>query len=179
MTDRLALPIDLSGLASDGPLPVERWNPPFCGDIDMRIDRDGRWHYNGSPIQRPDMVRLFSRILKREGDAYFLVTPAEKVGIMVADVPFIAVELEVSDGTLRLRTNVGDLVTVDGDHPLSFDLSDGFTPYAEVRGGLKARLSRDLARDLAALGDIHDDAFGVWSAGQFFAACPASEVPGL
>ena len=92
--------------------PVEQWTPPFCGDIDMRIARDGTWFYMGTPIGRPALVKLFSGILKREGDAYFLVTPVEKVGIIVDDAPFVAVDFDVSgtDATQEICfvTQVGD-----------------------------------------------------------------------
>src|SRR5512139_91719 len=94
--------------------PVEQWNPPFCGDIDMRIDADGAWYYQGTPIGRPALVRLFASVLKREGDKYFLVTPVEKVGLIVVDAPFLAVELQVireSRGqVLRFRTNTDDWI---------------------------------------------------------------------
>jgi hypothetical protein len=178
--------MDISRLYSDietqGALPpVETWHPPFCGDIDMRIAHDGTWHYNGSPIARPELVRLFARILRQEEDAYFLVTPVEKVGITVEDVPFIAVEIEVTDGALTFRTNVGDRVTADAAHPLRFDAGDeGFKPYILVRSGLEARLSRTLAQDLAGLGQIaeHDGRpwFGVYSSDLFFPVVPADRL---
>jgi hypothetical protein len=140
---------------SRGLPPVDRWSPPFCGDIDMAIDRDGRWHYLGSPIGREALVRLFAGVLKREGEAYYLVTPAEKVGIRVADVPFIAVEMhaegEGAGRRLTLRTNVGDIVEVGPDHRLRFDLAvdGGLVPYVHVRGGLEARLTRSLLHEIA------------------------------
>src|SRR5437763_11155013 len=94
--------------------PVHLWNPEFCGDIDMRIGSDGTWFYMGTPIGRPALVRLFSTILKREGDKHFLVTPVEKVGICVDDAPFLAVEMRKDDGErgtlLRCRTSVDDWV---------------------------------------------------------------------
>ena len=98
-------------------LPVNQWHPPFCGDIDMRIAHDGVWFYNGTPIERPAMVRLFARILRREDDRYYLVTPVEKVGITVEDVPFIAVGMDA----LNFSTNVGDMVAAGVDHPLRFE----------------------------------------------------------
>ena len=139
--------------------PVETWHPDFCGDIDMRIALDGTWFHNGTAIKRPAMVQLFSRILRKEGERYFLVTPVEKVGIVVEDVPFIAVEMTADEGRLTFRTNVGDSVTVDADHPLRFDVTDGFRPYLHVRNGLEARLSRQLAQDLAAMAE--DDGRGL------------------
>ena len=77
--------------------PVEKWDPPFCGDLDMRIATDGTWFYLGTPIGRPALVRLFSTVIKREGERYFLVTPVEKVGIRVEDAPFLAVEMEIEN----------------------------------------------------------------------------------
>ncbi len=178
--------MDLARLYADigaqGPLPpVERWHPPFCGDIDMRITHDGTWLYNGTPIQRPAMVRLFAGILRREGDAYFLVTPVEKVGITVEDVPFIAVEMTVESGGLTFRTNVDDVVTADTDHPLRFETDgDSFRPYICVRNGLEARLSHSLARDLAALGEIREYEneawFGVCSGALFFPVVQADHL---
>src|SRR5690606_14659840 len=105
--------------------PVHLWNPPFCGDLDLRIAADGSWHYLGTPIGRPAMVRLFASVLKREGDRYFLVTPVEKVGIKVDDAPFLAVAMEPegagAERALVFRTNVDDIVRCDADHPLRFE----------------------------------------------------------
>ena len=110
--------------ASRGLPPVHLWNPDFCGDIDMRIASDGTWFYMGTPIGRPALVRLFSTILKREGDKHFLVTPVEKVGIRVDDAPFMAVEMQKDgagdDQRLHFRTNVDDWVECDGGHELRF-----------------------------------------------------------
>ena len=155
---------------AEKPLPLADWNPAFCGVIDMHIRRDGSWLYNGSPILRPAMVRLFSRLLRKEGEAYFLVTPVEKVGITVEDVPFIAVEMTRGTGLLAFRTHAGDVVAADATHPLRFatDEDDSFIPYVEVRAGLEARLSQGLARDLAALVEWDGDACGIRSANCFF-----------
>ncbi len=163
------------------PLAVEAWTPPFCGDIDMRIAYDGTWFHNGSPILRPAMVQLFGRILRKEGDSYFLVTPVEKVGITVDDVPFIAVEMTAEDGRLTFRTNVGDTVTADAGHPMRFEIAeDGFKPYICVRNGLYARLSRTLSQDLVALAEVVEERgaqwFGVRSSGTFFAIAKANAV---
>ncbi|ESQ76653.1 DUF1285 domain-containing protein [Asticcacaulis sp. AC402] len=171
------LPGFLRNLPHNAPLPVATWNPPFCGHIDMRIARDGTWFHNGTPIRRPAMVRLFSRLLRRDEDGYVLVTPVEKLGITVEDVPFIAVEMAVVDGTLTFRTNVDDVVTAGRDHPLRFETGDnGFIPYVEVRIGLFARLARALAQDLAAMGEIRDGWFGVVSDGVFFPAVPEEKL---
>src|SRR5471032_2285872 len=111
-----------------GPPPVEQWNPPFCGDIDMRIAADGTWFYQKTPIGRPALVKLFASVLKREGDRYFLVTPVEKVGIVVEDVPFLAVELAIVGPeqnvllpVLRFKTNVDDFVDAGPGHALRFE----------------------------------------------------------
>ncbi|MCR6658045.1 MAG: DUF1285 domain-containing protein [Asticcacaulis sp.] len=167
---------------AQGPLPpVSKWNPPFCGNIDMRISHDGTWLHNGTPITRPAMVKLFAGILRREGDAYYLVTPVEKVGITVEDVPFIAVEMAADNGLLTFRTNVDDRVTADADHPLRFESDgDGFRPYICVRDDLEARLSRSLAQEIAALGDIREHMnapwFGVSSGALFFPVVPANHL---
>ena len=152
-------------------LPVEQWNPSFCGDIDMRIAGNGAWFYNGTPIERPAMVRLFARILRREKDRYYLVTPVEKVGIVVEDVPFIAVELMPDGDRLSLRTNLGDVAVVGSDHPLRFetDADGAIRPYIEVRNGLDARLTPSVARDLLTLAVVEDDIVGIRTSGIFFA----------
>ncbi|MFC3609052.1 DUF1285 domain-containing protein [Stutzerimonas tarimensis] len=128
--------------------PVHLWDPPFCGDIDMRIARDGSWHYQGMPLQRAAMVRLFSRVLRRDGDRYFLVTPVEKVGIEVDDAPFQAVSVQIEGGVtqrLRFTTNAGDEVVAGADHPVRVvtDKQSGEPrPYIHVRAGLEALIQR-------------------------------------
>ncbi|RED37568.1 hypothetical protein BJ123_107142 [Rhodopseudomonas thermotolerans] len=163
--------------------PVHLWNPPFCGDLDMRIGSDGTWFYLGTPIGRPALVRLFSTVLKREGDKHFLVTPVEKVGITVDDAPFLAVEM-VKDHDdrgqlLRFRTNVDDWVTCDADHRLRFELSPdgGATPYLHVRADLWAKVTRAVYYDLVDIGEerVVDgrSMFGIASGGTFFAMADA------
>lgn len=176
--------MDVNALASKletkGLPPVEKWNPPFCGDLDMRIARDGTWFYLGSPIGRKRLVRLFSTVLRHDADGkYYLVTPVEKIGITVDDAPFVAVEMVVDgageDQVLRFRTNVGDWVTADGDHPLRvvIDPKTGEpSPYVLVRGRLEALIARAVFYDLVALGVERGTGdtyvFGVWSSGCFF-----------
>lgn len=166
--------------------PVHLWNPPFCGDLDMRIATDGTWFYMGTPIGRPALVRLFSTILKREGEKYFLVTPVEKVGIRVDDVPFLAVEMRTSGDekrrVLRFRTNVDDWVTCDGAHRLRFEQAadGGLTPYLHVRADLWAKITRALYYDLVDMGEERmvdgQPMFGVESAGEFFSMADAEQV---
>jgi hypothetical protein len=166
--------------------PASSWNPPDCGDIDMRIAADGTWFYCGSPIVRLPLVQLFASVLRKEADRYVLVTPVEKVGIRVNDAPFLAVEMRVEDEAdeLRLvfRTNVEDLVTVDSKHPLRFErgTAEGLKPYVRVRGDLWALVKRALLYDLVALGRTecvgNQDWFGVWSCGVFFPICATSEI---
>jgi hypothetical protein len=173
--------------ARRGPPPVHLWNPPFCGDLDMRIARDGTWFYLGTPIGRAPLVRLFSSILKREGDRYFLVTPVEKVGITVDDAPFVAVDFD-ADGEgeaqrLTFTTHVGDSVTAGPDHPIRVERDPASAepaPYVMVRRGLEALIDRKSFYRLADLGCEHevdgDLQFGVWSGGAFFPLIPADEL---
>lgn len=154
--------------------------PVLCGDLQMRIDRDGLWYYHGSPIGRKELVRLFASVLRREPDGqYWLVTPAEKGRIIVEDAPFLAVELMVTasgrDQVLRVRTNVDDVVTIDADRPLriAHNLVTGEpSPYILVRDGLEARLSRSVYYEVVSVGVEHrtsgETIFGVWSSGTFF-----------
>jgi uncharacterized protein len=168
--------------------PVHLWNPPFCGDLDMRIARDGTWFYEGTPIGRPGLVRLFSTILRKDEDKYFLVTPVEKVGITVDDAPFVAVDFDVAGAgqaqRLTFHTNVGDSVTAGLDTPLRFvrDPATGEpSPYVMVRAGLEALIDRKSFYRLVDLGLEHEvDGvmwFGVWSDGAFFGIIPAGELP--
>jgi uncharacterized protein len=174
--------------ARKGLPPVHLWNPPFCGDLDMRIAGDGTWFYLGTPIGRPALVRLFSTILKREDGKHFLVTPVEKVGIRVDDAPFLAVEMrkESDDGgpVLRFRTNVDDWVTCDASHRLRFEAAadGGLTPYLHVRADLWAKVTRALYYDVVDMGEerVVDGRamFGVVSSGEFFAMADAEQVRG-
>ena len=182
-----AQPGGLEGIAAAlpqrGPPPVERWNPPFCGDIDMRIAADGTWFYQKTPIGRPALVKLFASVLKREGEKYFLVTPVEKVGIVVEDAPFLAVEMQDEKGGLAFRTNVDDWVAAGPGHALRFDLdaaTGGLKPYLHVRRGLWAKVTRALFYDLVELGEERaldgTAMFGVASGGEFFAMAQASAL---
>jgi hypothetical protein len=164
--------------------PLDQWNPPFTGDIDMRIARDGRWFYEGSPINRFEMARLFSTILKREGDDYFLVTPVEKVGIVVDDVPFIAVDFTAEGAgeaqVLRFETNMDDHVEADAENPIRVerDAETGEpSPYVHVRAGLEARIDRKSFYRLVEIGAHHAGWFGLWSHGVFFRILPSEELP--
>jgi hypothetical protein len=164
---------------SKGLPPVHLWNPDFCGDIDMRIARDGTWYYLGTPIGRKPMVRLFSTIMRRDGDDYFLITPVEKVRIQVDDVPFVAVSLEV-DGEgeqqiLRFITNVQDQAEAGPDHPLRVMIdpqTEEPSPYVLVRANLEALINRNVFYQLVELAvsrDIDGERWlGVWSSGEFF-----------
>jgi hypothetical protein len=167
--------------------PVHLWNPPFCGDLDMRIAGDGTWFYMGTPIGRPALVRLFSTILKREEGKHFLVTPVEKVGIRVDDAPFLAVEMQNEESErggrlLRFRTNVDDWVPCDGGHRLRFEMAadGGLTPYLHVRSDLWAKVTRALYYDLVDMGEERvvdgHQMFGIESGGEFFAMTDAKQV---
>ncbi len=163
--------------------PVHLWNPPFCGDLDMRIARDGTWFYLGTPIGRPELVKLFSSIIRKDGDDYFLVTPVEKVGITVDDAPFVAVDFEREGDGLRFVTQVGDSVVAGPDHPIRVhrDPETGEpSPYVLIRANLEALIDRKSFYRLVELGEeeMVDDVmwFGVRSAGAFFPIIPAAEL---
>ncbi|ASY63853.1 Proteophosphoglycan precursor [Sinorhizobium sojae CCBAU 05684] len=180
-----------TGGEAKGLPPVERWNPPFCGDIDMEIRGDGTWFYMGTPIGRQPLVRLFSTVLRKDEDGKtYLVTPVEKVGIRVVDAPFIAVEMSVTarDGAnvLTFRTNVGDVVEAGPGHPLRFVIhgeTSELKPYLHVRGRLEALVSRPVMYDLVELGEkVQIDGtemFCVRSAGAVFPIMPAAELEAL
>ena len=167
--------------AGNGLPPVEKWHPPFCGDIGMRIAADGLWYYQGTPIGREALVRLFSTVLRKDEDGgTYLVTPVEKIAIMVEDAAFIAVELHADrvagEQVLTVRTNVGDVVEIGPQHPLRFvneKSTGGVKPYVHIRGRLEALLARPLLYQLVELGGTRlvDGVamFGVASRGVFFA----------
>ena len=163
--------------------PVHLWNPPFCGDLDIRIARDGSWYYLGTPFTRFELVKLFSSILKLEDGKYFLVTPVEKVGITVEDVPFVAVDFDTAgegrDQVVTFTANTGDRAAAGLDNPIRVvrDAESGEpSPYVMVRAGLEARIDRKSFYRLAELGEHHSDWFGVWSGGEFFPLIPSAEL---
>lgn len=171
----------LKAQAVAGAAPVERWNPPYCGDIGLKIAANGTWFYQGSPIGRIALVKLFARVLRRDADGrHYLVTPAEKVDVAVDDAPFLAVEMQVDGAgagqTLVFRTNVDDVVRCGPDQPLRFVVEPaggGLKPYVLVRGRLQALVTRAVYYDLVELAVPHTahgpDALGVWSGGTWFA----------
>ncbi len=174
------------GAGRKGPPPVHLWNPPFCGDLDMRIARDGTWFYLGTPIGRKPLVKLFSSILKREGGRYYLVTPVEKVGITVEDAPFVAVDFSVAgagpDQSLTFETQVEDSVVAGPDHAirLALDPETGEpAPYVHVRAGLEALIDRKSFYRLVEIGAEHEGDFGVWSEGVFFPFMPTDDLARL
>jgi hypothetical protein len=156
--------------------PVESWNPPYCGDIGLRIAADGTWLYQESPITRTPLIKLFAGVLRKDADGRtYLVTPAEKVDVRVDDAPFLAVEMAVSgEGSsqrLAFRTNVDDVVEAGAAHPLRFCEQDGggLKPYVHVRGRLEALVTRAVYLDLVELAvEGEDGTIGVWSSGVFF-----------
>ncbi|SIQ21721.1 hypothetical protein SAMN05880590_102629 [Rhizobium sp. RU35A] len=187
----IARAAEQTGGRARGLPPVERWNPPFCGDLDMEIRADGTWFYLGTPIGRPALVRLFSTVLRKDEDGRtYLVTPVEKVGIRVEDAPFLAVEMTVAERegepVLTFRTNVGDVVEAGAENPLRF-VTEGeegqLKPYLLVRGRLEALVSRAVMYDLVALGEnvsVEGRAmFAVRSGGAIFPVMPADELDRL
>ncbi|MCZ4261688.1 DUF1285 domain-containing protein [Limimaricola sp. G21655-S1] len=167
-----------------GPAPVHLWDPPYCGDLDMRIARDGTWFHEGTPIGRERMVKLFASILKREGDGHYLVTPVEKVGITVDDAPFVAVDVAREGEGLRFTTNLDETAVAGPEHPIRVvrDPETGEpAPYIEIRSGLEALIDRKSFYRLVELGETAphegEDWFGVRSNGIFFPIIPAAELP--
>ena len=165
--------------------PVHLWNPPCCGDLDMRIARDGTWFYLGTPIGRFELVKLFSSILKREDGKYFLVTPVEKVGIIVDDAPFVAVDFDATgngdEQVLSFSTHVGDTAVAGPDHPIRVmrDPQTGEpSPYVLIRADLEALIDRKSFYRLVELGAHHEGWFGLWSSGQFFPVIPSQDLDG-
>lgn len=172
---------------SKGPPPVHLWNPPFCGDLDIRIARDGTWFYLGTPIGRFELVKLFSSILRKDGEKYFLVTPVEKVGIKVDDAPFVATDftLKKIDGvqSIVFETHVGDFSPAGPDNPIRVvrdPVTDEPTPYVHIRRGMEALIDRKSFYRLVEIGEHehHDGAqwFGINSGGKFFPIIPSSEL---
>lgn len=170
----------LSKAPNSGGAPVHLWDPPFCGDIDLTIKKDGSWTYMGTPITRQKLVKLFASVLKHEDDGkYYLVTPVEKIGITVEDLPFMAISMEVKgeaeEQIISFETNMQNSVIAGKEHDLSFT-EEGDTaeikPSIIIRANLKARLTRSLyyqLTDLAVPHKINDREYlGVWSAGEFF-----------
>ena len=175
--------IDFATLASSaapkGPAPVHLWNPPYCGDLDIVIKRDGTWSHEGRPIRRKELVKLFSSILKKEDDRYYLVTPAEKVGITVECCPFLIIGMEVSqlngNQVIRFHTSNDEQVLADSEHHLSVEAAgreDFPHPVIHVRDGLSGLLSRAVFYRLAEMAVEHELQkalrLGVFSSGIFF-----------
>jgi len=164
--------------------PLEQWDPPFCGDLDMQIKRDGTWFYQGTPIGRIELVKLFATILWREGDDYFLKTPVEKVGLTVEDAPFVAVDFEAEgegeNRKLTFVTNVGDKAVAGPDRPIRVVRDDETgepSPYVLVRRNLEALIDRKSFYRLVDMGSHHEGWFGLWSDGKFFGIIPSKELP--
>ena len=181
--DAEGLVASINATKTRGLPPVHLWNPPFCGDLDMRIARDGTWFYEGTPIGRPGLVKMFSSILKREDGKYFLVTPVEKVGIIVDDAPFVAIDFDVTgtgeNQVLTFTTQVDDMAKAGPDLPIRVERDPETgepSPYVLIRSDLEALIDRKSFYRLVDLGVHHDGWFGVWSGGQFFGIIPSAEL---
>lgn len=187
--DNLARAVAAAAKEGKGPPPVHLWNPPYCGDLDIRIGRDGLWWYLGTPIGRVELVKLFASVLKLEDGKYFLVTPVEKIGITVDDAPFVAVDFEVADPgpsqVLTFETNVGDRTVACPDNPIRVvrDPETGEpSPYVHVRRGLEALIDRKSYYRLVEIG-VHEEVdgerwFGLHSGGLFFPIIPSADLEG-
>ena len=167
--------------------PVHLWNPEYCGDLDIRILRDGSWLYQGSKINRLNLIKLFSSILKREDDKFFLVTPVEKIGITVDDAPFVIDQLLIEGSgktqLISFTTQLGEIVNLNKEHPLRIEYKENSTqpcPYVIVRNNLDALIDRKTFYRIVDLGRIkkHDGElwYVVWSSGMFFPLIPKSEL---
>ena len=185
--DSLAKAVSQAAKGKKGPAPVHLWNPPYCGDLDIRIGRDGMWWYLGTPIGRLELVRLFASVLKLEDGRYFLVTPVEKIGITVDDAPFVAVDFTVEGAgpaqVLVFETNVGDFTAAGPENPIRVvrDPETGEpSPYVHVRRGLEALIDRKSFYRLVDIGEHREvDGvrwFGLRSGGEFFAVIPSVEM---
>lgn len=176
-----------SALNKKGPAPVHLWNPPFCGNLDIRIARDGTWYYLGTPIGRKRLVKLFSTILRKDDDDYFLVTPVEKVGIQVDDAPFVAVDFEVhgsgKNQEILFKTNVDEEAIAGPKNKIRVihdPNTDEPSPYVRIRSNLDALIDRksfyrlvDIAENYSIKGEQW---FGVWSSNEFFPIILSSEL---
>lgn len=183
--DNLAASAKAAG--KKGPPPVHLWNPPFCGDLDMRIARDGLWYYLGTPIGRKNLVKLFASIIRKDGDDYFLVTPVEKVGIKVDDAPFVAVDFTIfgagQNQSVSFRTNMDEEVIASSSKPLRVEIAPDtgeVSPYVLVRSNLEALIDR---KSFYRLFEIcckenyeGQEWVGLWSEGTFFPFILASEL---
>ncbi|MEO1470959.1 MAG: DUF1285 domain-containing protein [Pseudomonadota bacterium] len=185
--DGIAKAVKAASQGRKGPPPVHLWNPPYCGDLDIRIGRDGLWWYLGTPIGREALVRLFASVLKREDGRFYLVTPVEKIGITVDDAPFVAVDFRVEAGetgpVLVFITNVGDETAAGAENPIrvALDPETGEpAPYVHVRRGLEALIDRKSFYRLAEIGEVRETGgeawFGLVSAGRFFPIQRAAEL---
>ena len=184
--DDLARAVKQATKGKKGPPPVHLWNPPFCGDLDIRIARNGQWWYLGTPIGRLELVNLFASVLKLEDGKYYLVTPVEKIGITVDDAPFVAVDFRIvvnGAQTLVFETNVGDETAAGADNPIRVvrDPETGEpSPYVHVRRGLEALIDRKSFYRLVDAGEHREiDGsrwFGVASGGVFFPIIPSAEM---
>lgn len=155
--------------------PVHLWNPPHCGEIDIRIRKDGVWFHEGTPIGREALVRLFSTVLRLDPDGYHLVTPVEKMKIVVEDAPFIATRVDREGDALIFQTNVGDTVAAGPDNAIRVEIDPETgepRPYLHVRRGLEALIARPVFYELAEMATLNGDAWGVSSNGAVFAIAP-------
>ena len=166
---------ELSKLDEDTFPPVEDWNPPLCDNVDMRIDRAGKWYFMNSPIGRDRMVKLFSRVLRKDDEEYFLVTPVEKIKIHVEDKPFLIVDFEVTKSDdqqiISFKTNTEEVFTVNEDHPIRIETNlstNEPSPYVLVRKNLEGLLSRNVYYALIDRSEEKGGNHGVYSAGSFF-----------
>jgi len=155
--------------------PVHLWNPPNCGDIDIRIRKDGVWFHEGTPIGREALVRLFSTVLRKDDDGIYLVTPVEKLRIEVEDAPFVAVRVDRDGKVLRFTTNVGDEIEAGPENPIRVEMDEETgepRPYVHVRRGLEALIARPVFYELVEMSEPQGGVMAVSSNGEWFTVGP-------
>ena len=165
---------ELSKLDEDSFPPVEEWNPPLCENVHMKIDRSGKWYFMHSPIGRERMIKLFSRVLRRDGEEYFLVTPVEKIKIEVEDKPFVITDFETQDiegeQVILFKTNTDEVFELNKQHPLRVVLDQETlepSPYVTVRSNLEGLISRNVYYKLIDIGEEIEGDYGIYSSKTF------------
>ena len=144
--DLFSLQSQLNDIDTSAKLPpVDKWDPPFCGDMPLVIKSNGQWWHAGTPFTRAKLVKLFASVLKKEADDYFLVTPVEKIRIQVEDVPFVIIDSTINSDKITVTTQVGDHFSLGSMHPIELrNFQESCVPYVKVRRNLWARIHQNV-----------------------------------